>query len=107
MKSHSPCNCFDNALPRRAVSASWRVVPALLILQLAGGAAGAQNTGTSISTAGRGEAVQIQVLLEEIRAVRGLLLAWRLEIQLERTKTLEDGLESLRGEKTRLQVEQS
>ena len=106
MKRSSPRNCVGPALPRPAVWPSWRAVSALLILSLVASAARAQNTSAGIATAGCGEAAHIQLLLEEVRAVRALVLGWKLEMQSERTKSIEQSLETLRGEKARLQLEQ-
>ena len=50
--------------------------------------------------------MQVQALLEEVRALRALVLTWKLETQSERTKTLGQTIEAIRGEKAQLQQQE-
>jgi hypothetical protein len=53
-----------------------------------------------------GQTLQVVALIEEVRDLRVLITTWKLEVQSERTKGLEQSLEAVRRERAQLQDEQ-
>ena len=105
MKPESKPRCLAQAFGLEEVR-HGSAISALLIVLLLAGRAHAQTSITASAAPSCGESMQVQALFEEVRALRALVLTWKLETQTERTKILEQTIQGLRGEKAQLQQEE-